>query len=154
MPSAWQKSGDSGQLDQNEHRARILKRFRTVIFHFRSITYCLASFVHDFTSDKHSFPFWILFFPLFVCICLTHIYFPVFLYASKLFECRFFSSYFAAFFHIFETMVGKRWNCWLMWLNGICALIVSRPNSNDQWYKHKTEPNKTHAFSHSHVKWA
>lgn len=85
---------------------------------------------------------------------LTHIYFPVFLYASKLFECRFFSSYFAAFFHIFETMVGKRWNCWLMWLNGICALIVSRPNSNDQWYKHKTEPNKTHAFSHSHVKWA
>lgn len=153
MPSAWQKSGDSGQLDQNEHRARILERFRTVIFHFRSITYCLASFVHDFTSDKHSFPFWIVFFPSLCMHWLTFI--SQFFYTLQNYSnVGFFPHNLLFFFHIFETMVGKRWNCWLMWLNGICALIVSRPNSNDQWYKRKTEPNKTHAFSHSHVKWA
>lgn len=117
--------------------------FRTAISHFRSITYCLASFVHDFTSDKHSFCFcfWFLFFLIctYVCMYVWLTFISHFFYS---FNFPFRSNSNVGFFAflclcIFKTMVGMRWNCWLMWLNGMCALIVSRPDSNDQCISEK-----------------
>lgn len=103
----------SKQLERNEHRVCILQWFWTAIFHFRSITYSSASFVHDFASDKHT----ILFFPLFHMAWLTHLFATLIFFSSLLLLFHFIRLFFVwqnycryvPIVSLKHTMANMRW---------------------------------------------